>query len=172
MAVQGLPHRKRTPPIDLQQAIRYPGPNSRQLRCAQSVTASTIGVRTLKTTQLDHVALHVADIDKSCAFYEQVMKLQPIPRPAFKFPGAWYRLGDSQELHLIGERPNVVSGAASRGDHWALMVDDIDQWEAYFQEAGIEYTPRRTRPDGAYQIYVFDPDGHCLELCTPAGIAG
>ena len=61
--------------------------------------------------------------------------------------------------------------AHSRGNHYALMIDDMDAWEAYFREQGIEYLPRRTRPDGAYQIYVADPDGHMIELCTPAGPA-
>lgn len=125
----------------------------------------------MKTTQLNHVALHVADVERSCEFYETVIQLKPIPRPAFNFPGAWFQLGGDQELHLIGERPLPVSGAQSRGDHWALMVDDMDAWEAHFQSAGVEYIPRRTRPDGAYQIYVHDPDGHCLELCTPPGTA-
>ena len=121
----------------------------------------------MQTTQLNHVALHVADVEESCAFYRDVLRLEPMPRPAFSFPGAWFRLGDDQELHLIGERTEPVAGAATRGNHWALMIDDMDEWEAYFQRQGVEYTPRRTRPDGAFQIYVFDPDGHCLELCTP-----
>ena len=125
----------------------------------------------MKTTQLNHVALHVADVDRSCEFYHDVLQLEPIERPAFNFPGAWFRLGADQELHLIGQRNEPVAGAASRGNHWALMIDDMDEWEAYFQSTGIEYIPRRTRPDGAYQIYVLDPDGHCLELCTPAGVA-
>ena len=121
----------------------------------------------MKTTQLNHIALHVADVERSCAFYSNVIQLEQMPRPAFSFPGAWFRLGDDQELHLIGERQEPVAGAATRGDHWALMIDDMDEWEAYFQREGVAYTPRRTRPDGAFQIYVFDPDGHCLELCTP-----
>ena len=125
----------------------------------------------MKTNQLNHVALHVEDVAKSCEFYEGLLQLEPIPRPAFKFPGAWFRLGADQELHLIGERPNPVVGAHSRGNHWAMTVDDIGQWEEYFQKKGVEYTPRRTRPDGAFQIYVHDPDGHCLELCTPPGMA-
>jgi catechol 2,3-dioxygenase-like lactoylglutathione lyase family enzyme len=120
----------------------------------------------MKTIQLDHVALHVADVETSCAFYRDVMQLEAIPRPAFTFPGAWFRLGDRQELHLIGQRREPVAGAASRGNHWALLVDDLDAWESYLQNKGVQYTPRRTRPDGAYQIYIFDPDGHCLELCT------
>lgn len=124
----------------------------------------------MKIYELNHVALHVADVAKSCEFYERVLRLESIPRPAFKFPGAWYLLGEFQELHLIGERVQPVH-SHSRGDHYALMVDDIDAWENYFQSIGVTYEPRRTRPDGAYQIYVQDPDGHTIELCTSAGVA-
>jgi len=124
----------------------------------------------MKTTQLNHVALHVEDVEASHEFYTSVLKLEAIERPAFKFPGAWYRLGHDQELHLIGERTDPVF-AGTRGTHWALMVDDMDAWEAFFQAESVDYTPRRTRPDGAYLIYVTDPDGHVIELCTPPGIA-
>lgn len=121
--------------------------------------------------QLNHVAIHVADVPRSCEFYERALKLKRLPRPAFTFPGAWYSLGGDQELHIIGERsqPNV---SHNRGNHYALMIDDMDAWESYFQREGIEYLPRRTRPDGAFQIYLVDPDGHYIELCTPPGAAG
>ena len=125
----------------------------------------------MKTTQLNHVALHVADVGKSSVFYGKFLKLEPIPRPAFKFPGAWFRLGEDQELHLIGDRQQPVVGAKSRGNHWALLVDSMDEWEAFLQRQCVAYTERRTRPDGAYQIYISDPDGHCLELCTKPGVA-
>jgi lactoylglutathione lyase len=118
--------------------------------------------------QLDHVALHVQDVPRSCRFYEKVLRLERIPRPAFSFPGAWFRLGKNQELHLIGDRDTPVH-SHTRGNHYALLVDDLDQWEDYFRAEGIEYTPRRTRPDAAYQVYVTDPDGHFIELCTPPG---
>ncbi|MEO8498341.1 MAG: VOC family protein, partial [Planctomycetota bacterium] len=35
----------------------------------------------MKTTQLNHVALHVADVEKSCAFYSNVIQLEPMTRP-------------------------------------------------------------------------------------------
>lgn len=124
----------------------------------------------MKTTQLNHVALHVADVDISHEFYTRVLKLKKIERPAFQFPGAWYQLGADQELHLIGDRSDPVF-AGTRGTHWALMVDDINAWEEFFATSEVPYTPRRTRPDGAYQIYVTDPDGHVIELCTPPGAA-
>ena len=120
--------------------------------------------------ELNHVAIHVEDVERSCTFYERVLELKPIPRPVFDFSGAWYRLGAVQELHLIGERDQPVH-AGTRGNHFALMIDDMDAWEAHLQKLGVEYYERRTRPDGAFQIYVTDPDGHCIELCTAPGTA-
>ncbi len=114
--------------------------------------------------ELNHVAIHVADVPRSCDFYANVLKLTQIERPAFDFPGAWFRLGAHQELHLIGERTEPVI-SHNRGNHYALMVDDMDAWEAHFQNLGIEYLPRRERPDGWFQIYVTDPDGFVIELC-------
>lgn len=119
----------------------------------------------MKVLQLNHVALHVADVSASVRFYSDVLKLEVIPRPAFSFPGAWFRLGVDQELHLIGERGEPVY-SHNRGNHYALLIDDIDEWENYFRESGVPYR-RQQRPDGAYQVYVTDPDGHVIELCTP-----
>jgi lactoylglutathione lyase len=115
--------------------------------------------------QLNHVALHVADVDRSVAFYRDVLRLEPIPRPAFTFPGAWFRLGVDQELHLIGERTREVD-SHNRGNHFALLVDNFDDWEKYLTDRQVRFAPRRTRPDGALQLYVIDPDGYYVELCS------
>ncbi|MFO0821462.1 MAG: VOC family protein [Pirellulales bacterium] len=118
----------------------------------------------MKVLQLNHVALHVADVSASVRFYRDVLKLEEMPRPAFRFPGAWFRLGVDQELHLIGERAEPVH-SHNRGNHYALLIDDIDEWEAYFRASGVPCR-RQQRPDGAHQVYVTDPDGHVIELCT------
>lgn len=118
----------------------------------------------MRQLQLNHVALHVADVPASERFYRDVLQLEAIPRPAFTFPGAWFRLGVDQELHLIGDRQQPVH-SHNRGNHYALMVDDIDAWERHFQTIGVP-SRRQKRPDGAHQVYVTDPDGHVIELCT------
>ena len=120
--------------------------------------------------ELNHVALHVEDVAVSCDFYERVLELEPMTRPSFQFPGAWYRLGTTQELHLIGERNEPVC-SSNRGNHYAVLIDDMDEWEAHLQKLGVKYRERRTRPDGAFQIYVTDPDGHTIELCTAPDIS-
>jgi catechol 2,3-dioxygenase-like lactoylglutathione lyase family enzyme len=118
--------------------------------------------------ELNHVALHVTDVPRSCVFYHEILKLEPMPRPAFTFPGAWFRLGSQQELHLIGERGDPVH-SHHRGNHFALRVDDLAAWETHLRGVGAEFRPPKPRPDGAMQLFLADPDGHVIELFTPPG---
>lgn len=124
----------------------------------------------MKPLQLNHVAIHVADVARSVAFYTDILQLEPLQRPAFSFPGAWFRIGADQELHLIGDN-QYPAVAQHRGNHFAMLIEDVAAWEQHLQQAGIAYFPRRVRPDGAYQIFLADPDGHYIELCTPPGTA-
>lgn len=121
----------------------------------------------MKVTQLNHVALHVADLARSDGFYVDVLGLEKIARPAFGFPGSWFRLGVDQELHLIARA--VEGELQPRERHWALMVDDMDGFVAHLEAKGIEFTGPKARPDGAMQVFLRDPDGHVIELCTPPG---
>jgi catechol 2,3-dioxygenase-like lactoylglutathione lyase family enzyme len=113
---------------------------------------------------VNHVALHVADVTKSIVFYEQVIGLQPMPRPAFDFPGAWFRIGTGQELHLIGDRTAEVS-SHHRGTHFALHVTDIRGAEDELRGKNVSFYGPKMRPDGIWQIFLQDPDGHYIELC-------
>ena len=119
----------------------------------------------MRYLQLDHVAIHVEDVEVSSRFYSEVLKLDSLPRPAFDFPGAWFRLGITQELHLIGRRDEPVN-AGSRGNHFALKVEDLDACHAHLESSNATILRRQLRPDGAGQIFVRDPDGHVIELCT------
>jgi len=119
----------------------------------------------MKINELNHVAIHVADLARSCDFYERVVRLPPIPRPNFDFPGAWFRLGLTQELHLIGRRGEPVN-SGSRSNHFALRVEDIIAWEQHLVHMGAVFQPKKQRPDGAWQIFLCDPDGHFIELCA------
>ena len=57
----------------------------------------------MRTQDLNHVALHVADLEASMEFYGETLGLELIERPAFDFPGAWYRLGEAQEILEVGK---------------------------------------------------------------------
>jgi catechol 2,3-dioxygenase-like lactoylglutathione lyase family enzyme len=118
----------------------------------------------MEILDLNHVALHVQDLDISVAFYRDKIGLPDMARPDFPFPGAWFRIGSVQELHLIAGREIPVV-ADKRGTHFAFQVDSIEAaWER-MESRGVAPYSRQTRPDGAFQFYVDDPDGHVIEFC-------
>ena len=115
----------------------------------------------MKIEELNHIAIYVKDVEASIRFYKEVLGLEQLPRPAFKFPGAWFRLGLSQELHLIGNRTEEMS--FNKRHHFALKVNSATEAEAFLKSKTIEFT-RSHRPDGAIQLFFHDPDGYYIEL--------
>ncbi len=118
----------------------------------------------MKILELNHVAIHVEDVERSVAFYRDKLGFPQLPRPAFDFPGAWFQLGERQELHIIGGRSEDVH-SHNRGNHYALRVRNIIAAESHLIENNVQHIPPKQRPDGAWQIFLTDPDGHYIELC-------
>ena len=118
----------------------------------------------MEILELNHVALHVKDLSESISFYKNKMGLEEMPRPDFDFKGAWFRLGQQQELHLIEGRKDAIN-SLRRGNHFALQVPSIREAEASLIAADVKYQPKIQRPDGAWQIFLQDPDGYFIELC-------
>lgn len=118
----------------------------------------------MEITDLNHIAIHVKDVAASRRFYGDLLGLKPKKRPDFDFDGAWFQLGPVRELHILeGREIDVVSH--HRGAHFAFEVPDIQVAKAELEAAGvkIERGPQ-TRPDGAQQIFVLDPDGYWVEF--------
>lgn len=122
----------------------------------------------MHATRLHHAALCVTDIARARRFYEEVLGLRAVPRPAFPFEGAWYEFADGSQLHLIvHEAPLSLRGTTDidpRDGHLALRVDSYDAAIDRLRAHGIEY---RALPDNITpwaQIYVTDPDGNIVEL--------
>jgi catechol 2,3-dioxygenase-like lactoylglutathione lyase family enzyme len=118
----------------------------------------------IQVLDLNHVSLHVADLELSRKFYREIIGLEEIPRPDFDFPGIWFKLGSTQELHLIGNRYQEVN-SQSRGTHFAVRVKNLDDALAHLSNTDARFMPIKTRSDGTRQLFVVDPDGHYLELC-------
>lgn len=117
----------------------------------------------MKVKDLNHVSIHVEDVAASCAFYGDALELCPKSRPDFDFEGAWFALGPTRELHIIGGREQSVQ-SDPRGTHFAIEVDSIAQTARFLTEKAVDFIGPRERPDGAKQIFVVDPDGHYVEL--------
>ncbi|QNN22342.1 glyoxalase [Planctomycetales bacterium ZRK34] len=119
---------------------------------------------TLKITELNHVALHISDVEASIAFYRDGLGLKQLPRPEFDFEGAWFELPDGRQIHLIAGRSDPAN-SHNRGTHFALHVEDFDAAVEHVKAKGLRHHPPKPRPDGALQIFLMDPDDHYIELC-------
>lgn len=116
----------------------------------------------LKVKELNHVALHVRDLDASLHFYKDILELPLLPRPNFNFAGAWFAFG-SQELHLIQD--DSLSPNDRRHHHFALLIEDTYKAREYLEAKGFTaFRSHGQRPDGAVQLFFYDPDGYMIEM--------
>lgn len=130
----------------------------------------------LSPLSIDHITIIVADLKKTQQFYVDKLGMQPVPRPDFDFPGAWFQAGNTQ-IHAtlaspeaglpgIGDRENTL---ASRGHHFAFVVEDCFAEAEKLKDLEIKILQGpKQRPDGAVQVYFADPDGHVIELVSTA----
>jgi catechol 2,3-dioxygenase-like lactoylglutathione lyase family enzyme len=113
---------------------------------------------------LDHVTVRCADLDRSRAFYGEVLGLRDGERPAFGFPGAWFYLGERPVVHLFGADGGEGASPSGAFDHVAFEADDLAATLARLERLGVPH--RRTSVPGVRldQVFVHDPDGIMIEL--------
>ena len=125
----------------------------------------------IRVKTLDHVTIVVRDLAATRRFYVDGLGMQEVARPGFSFAGQWFQAGATQ-IHTILEYEGsgkAGSGAEhnSRGHHFAFSVESASAAAARLTELGIPLvSPPKQRPDGAVQVFVQDPDGHLVELCS------
>jgi catechol 2,3-dioxygenase-like lactoylglutathione lyase family enzyme/uncharacterized protein YunC (DUF1805 family) len=129
----------------------------------------------IQVKSIDHVTLVVKDLERSRHFYVDVLGMREVPRPAFTFAGLWFQAGMTQ-IHLIlefsgsGPAGNLLPAAqrSSRTQHVAFEVEDATAVVRHLEAMQVPILhPPKPRPDGYIQIFVTDPDGHVIELCSP-----
>lgn len=117
----------------------------------------------------NHVGLAVKDLKVSATFYREIIGLKPVDVPDNLMAiRRWFQIAPAQELHLLLGRNDPVSNNDKNGGHFSLSIgkNTADAVEAFLKEKGIAYH-RQKRFDGAYQIYITDPDGYVIELNEP-----
>lgn len=121
---------------------------------------------------LRHVALQVADVARSEAFYVGVLGFEVEWRP--DPDNVYLRYGkDSLAIHKFEPRDDDDrrAHAERRGQHLGhiglilLRIDDVDAWAAHVRAHGVPMLAEpRTHRDGARSFYCADPDGNAVQI--------
>lgn len=107
----------------------------------------------------------VNQLEEAAQFYEYEMGLTPIAAFVFDYPTAFFKINDTQQLHLT----EWEDKQSFRG-HLCVEVDDFDAMFYRFKDLGIidikPWGKVRRLPDGAMQMFVRDPSGNLIELSS------
>lgn len=112
--------------------------------------------------RVSHLALRVADLERSARFYGGLLGLPELSRSRDEqglLRAVWLQAGPAVlmlERELRGRGTSVGSGHVL-----ALEIEDLAAWRARLTAAGVEIDDTT-----AFTLYVRDPDGHRLGLTT------
>ena len=135
----------------------------------QEAVGQTTPTAKPQTLTLNHIAVHVSNLEKSTRFYEQVLQLKKIPEPFKDGLHSWFSIGAAGQLHLIqGAEANTKH---NKNEHLCFSVPSIENFIANLEQQKIDYTnwpgtakAPTVRVDGVKQIYFQDPDGNWIEI--------
>ncbi len=126
---------------------------------------------TVRVTGFDHVVLRVHDVERSLAFYQQVLGLAGVRVEEWRrgetfFPSV--RVNDDVIIDLLAAPADHASMEETANvDHICLVVEPID-WDAVIAEGTFEVVDGPDTRYGAHgdgqSLYVRDPDRNVVEL--------
>ena len=118
------------------------------------------------STRIQHVTLLVDDLAPTRDFYCHEFGFTERQVEGLDYPGAFLVVNDRQELHLaeLPDRPPSFRG------HFCLRVADWSATYHRMKALGIldvrPWGRIRELPDGSLQLYVRDPSGNLVEVCS------
>jgi len=112
---------------------------------------------------MNHFTVLTDDLDRTRAFYVDMLGLGEGPRPPLGFPGAWLYAGGRPILHVIAGRP-LPSERRGVLDHMAFSASDLAAITARLDAAGIAYDVHVQPDTNVRQLFVVDPNGARVEL--------
>ena len=129
------------------------------------------GGEQIRSMFLEHVNLTVADVERSAAFYADVLDLHVRWKGELEGGRAAIHVGDERCYIALFEatRPGAVPyDYETPGiNHFGFVVDDLDDAAARLRKLGVTPTGVSDYEPGR-RLYFIDPDGHEVELVSYA----
>jgi len=127
----------------------------------------------MKVRELGHIVLYVRDLERSVAFYRDVLGWAQIPMPdsPVRFPAAAFTSGRTHhELLLIEVGPDAAAQPQGRHVglyHFGLKIgttdDELRDALRLLRERGVTIVGMSDHTV-THSLYITDPDGNEIEL--------
>ncbi|MEE9302707.1 MAG: VOC family protein [Thiotrichaceae bacterium] len=120
----------------------------------------------IRITKIHHVSFLVKDLQVALAFYCDLLNIEKKPnRPAMSFAGAWLKINELQEIHLLElDNPDPTKNRPDHGGrdrHAAFSIEKLAPLQAILEKNDISYTMSHS---GRLALFTRDPDGNALEF--------
>jgi len=121
-------------------------------------------------------ALYIEDLERSVSFYKTIFEFETLSSSERLCA---LNVSNRQVLLLFLKGASTVATVTSGGVippndgdgqlHLAFSIaaDELERWESWLAENGIEIESKVKWERGGTSIYFRDPDQHLLELVTP-----
>lgn len=123
----------------------------------------------MQSLTFDHYTIVVDDLQRSTAFYRDILGLPQIENRTQKEYIRWFSMGDGAELHIVDGQADTIR--THIGLHLALRLSDFDSFLIHLKKHNITHHNSKglrdsitTRADGVRQVYFRDPDGYWIEV--------
>ena len=129
----------------------------------------------IKVKRIDHFVMRVADIEATCAFYEQVLGMEVLTFGG----GEGSRYGVERKAlrfgqHKINLHPDDTDWYRAKdprcgGEDFCLITETpMEEVVAHLESCGVEIEVAPSERNGAlgviYSVYFRDPDGNLVEV--------
>ena len=128
-------------------------------------------------SHIEHFLLQTADMEKTRAWYVNVLGMRVGPNPDFKFPVCWLYLGGKDIVHIteggaqVSENRKKYVGQESQAthgtgvlDHIAFRATGLRQMLEHLRAQEVDFKQRQVSDQGLYQLFMVDPNGIKIEL--------
>ncbi len=113
---------------------------------------------------VNHVGIPISDRKRSMKMWRDLIGLNVIPNQVDSNNLAWAECMDGSMVHLIDP---PAPGRKDQRQHVAFEVEDLDEVVKALEAAGYPLTDEPgVRHDGQRHLFVADPDGNRIEICT------
>lgn len=122
-----------------------------------------------KSAMLNHIAISVYDLEKSTAFYRDIVGIDTMPEPFHDGKHTWFKVAEHSQLHLIKGAKEITQHDMS--SHLCFSVPSVDEFVARLNKHHIPFVNWQgekqkinVRVDGVKQLYIQDPDNYWVEI--------